>query len=674
MERFDIRSLNPPQQEAVRHRSGPLLILAGAGTGKTRVITCRIAHLIGHDIAPANILAVTFTNKAAREMQERVAGMLGAATAKQLTIGTFHGFCVRLLRTCIDKLGYNRGFGIAPQNYQAGLMKSVMSERGFTGEGYDPDRFLSRISRAKNAMQSPDDLQAEAVLPLDHAIADVYALYQSRLKLMDMVDFDDILGLVLQLWDRFPDLLTAHRQVYRYLLVDEYQDTNQVQFQLVSRLAGTDANLCVVGDDDQSIYGWRGATIENILSFEQHFPGAKVIRLEQNYRSTDAILAAANHVIAGNPRRHQKKLWSRLGAGDRPITVSVPDEEQEARTAVDIVQDGRGTRKRAFDDFAVLYRSNHQSRGFEQAFRLAQIPYTLVGSHGFYERKEILDAITLLQAVLNPRDDLALLRVINVPPRGLGDKSIERLKELRRVTGLPLQQLLVEPDFLLGLGDAATSGARGFVACLEKYRDPCRQPGDLARKLEGVLTDSGYLEGFGRMYKPKEDALNRRENVMEFITAAAEFEQRHAAKVTLADFLERIALLDDHDRTEGTKERGVTLMTVHAAKGLEFPVVMLAGLEQGLFPHQNSMDEGGVEEERRLFYVALTRAREQLFLLHCEHRKVRGTPSNRRPSQFLEDLPEELVDIRSLDNLFAAATQEQVAEFFARMKERFSAD
>ncbi len=674
---FDMRTLNPPQVEAVRHKDGPLLILAGAGTGKTRVITCRIAWMVSQGVPPEQILAVTFTNKAARELRERVAGMLGKECAGRVTAGTFHSFGAGLLRRHIGRLGYSAKFGIASQSYQVGLVKEIMGHAGAVGEGFDSERFQARISLAKNALRTPADEADAAVFPADHKFAEVYAEYLRRMKMMDLLDFDDLLVLVLELWNRFPELLEKHREQYRYLMVDEYQDTNPVQFQIVRTLAGPRANLCVVGDDDQSIYAWRGATVDNILRFESNFGGTpvKVIRLEQNYRSTNTILEAANHVIKNNPLRHGKKLWSGKEKGDPLVCVRVPDDEAEGKFVADLLSELRASKNIPYSDMAVLYRSNHQSRVFEEKLRTAlrPVPYTIVGGQSFFERKEVLDAISLLQAAWNPKDDLALLRVLNVPPRGVGEKSVERLKELQRVSGLPLQRLLVENEFLRDLPSAQSVAAvREFHACLEKHRELFAQHGGLAGKVEALLRESGYLDGLLKIYRQREDAESRRENLMEFVNSAAEFEGHRGGG--LGDFLELHTLRDMNDREEaaGRAERGVTLMTVHAAKGLEFPVVVIVGLEHGLFPHEMAVDEGHTDEERRLFYVAVTRAQRLLYLSHCERRKVRGTPQRRRPSEFLDELPAELVEHHTPESVFKPASREEASDAIARMKAMFA--
>ncbi|MFA5205077.1 MAG: UvrD-helicase domain-containing protein, partial [Lentisphaeria bacterium] len=394
----NLNHLNPRQREAVCATAGPVLVLAGAGTGKTRVIAHRAAYLVANGVKPDQILAMTFTNKAAREMRERIAKLARPEAAKAMTIGTFHAFGARLLRQHGGKLGINPAYDIANESYLAGLVRQLLQELGHLGSGVDPEQYRARLSRIRNTLGTPETARAEAVCPEDGILADLWELYVRRLRQMDLLDFDDLLLLPLELWQRCPDLLDAHRQHYRHLMVDEYQDTNAVQFQIVRALAGSEANLCAVGDDDQSIYGWRGADIANILRFEESFPGAQVIRLEQNYRSTNTILNAANAVIAHNPRRHGKTLWSEHEAGDKILAVQAHDEEAEAKFVADLIQDWRLTRNLRPSDLAVLYRSNHQSRLLEAALRQARLPYVLVGGHSFFERKEILDGISLLQA------------------------------------------------------------------------------------------------------------------------------------------------------------------------------------------------------------------------------------------------------------------------------------
>ncbi|OGV61737.1 MAG: hypothetical protein A3K19_11180 [Lentisphaerae bacterium RIFOXYB12_FULL_65_16] len=671
---MNLRDLNEPQRQAVCTVDGPLLLLAGAGTGKTRVITSRIAYLVSRGIAPGNILAVTFTNKAAREMKERVAKLLSADAARAVTVGTFHSFCARLLRKKIHLLGYRPNFAIASEAYRAGLIRTLMAELGLTGEGRDPASWLATISKAKGALSGPDELGARDDLPHAGAIAEVYALYDRRMKQMNLVDFDDLLGLVLKLWEEKPDALAEHRNQYHYLLIDEYQDTNRVQFQLMATLAGERRNLCVVGDDDQSIYAWRGADITNILEFERHFPSARVITLEQNYRSTTTILDAAGQVIANNRARRPKRLWSTRGAGNKIQAVRVGDDEEEARFVVDLLREHRLHPGMTYGQCAVLFRSNHLSRALENQFRQSRLPYVLVGTRSFFERKEILDVVSLLQAVDNPDDDLSLLRILNVPPRGIGDKAVERLRHWQRVTNLPLQQLLAESEFLAELPPATAASVRAFHRCLMDARTRFETPGHLTQNLLGLLEDSGYLEGLGRMYKPREDALRRRDNVLEFVNEMAEYVRRAGAAATLRDFLESFALLDTNDREEkdSAAEDAVTLMTVHAAKGLEFTLVCVVGMERGLFPHQRALEEHAEDEERRLFYVALTRARQDAVLTYAETRRIRGDMVRRRPSPFLDEIPPELVEFTTPAKSLKPASPEVAANYLAQMKAQFA--
>jgi superfamily I DNA/RNA helicase len=493
------------------------------------------------------------------------------------------------------------------------------------------------------------------------------------MKDMDMLDFDDLLLLTVLLWRQHPEVLAEHQQRYQYILIDEYQDTNAAQFHLIQALAAEHQNICAVGDDDQSIYGWRGADVRNILNFEQHFPDTKVIRLEQNYRSTNNILRAANGVIAHNGHRHDKNLWSARGDGEKILMVSTANEEREANFVAEFIDDRRATRGSDFGDFAVLYRSNHQSRLLENALRQARIPYRIVGSRSFYERKEILDAVAFLRAVQNPRDNLSLLRILNVPPRGLGGAAITRLKELHTVTGLAMQELLGNADYLADLPPATAANVRQFHACLCKYRDRFKNNDQLSRTAAGLFEETGYLNGLAAMYKPREDAMRRRENVFEFINAVAEYQARHAADASLRQFLEEFTLMDDNDKVdEAETEQAVTLMTVHAAKGLEFPIVVVAGMEHGLFPHHQSVQDGGMEEERRLFYVAITRAQEELALLHADRRRLRGETLARRQSDFLQELPEEFIIDTDEANALRPASAEETADFLAQLKARFA--
>ena len=661
-------TLNPQQQQAVDTLHGPLMLLAGAGSGKTRVIIQRIANLIRHGILPENILAVTFTNKAAAEMRERVAGLLSRPVADKVTVSTFHAFCLNVLRRHIHHLGYSRHFAIATEGYQYGLVREIISEHHLNGNGCDPGLWLALISRAKAALQSPADLELQD-LPRAADVALVYRLYQQRLQQMDLVDFDDLLGLTVKLWNLCPDVLQAYREQCRYILIDEYQDTNSVQLRLMVMLAGPNPNICVVGDDDQSIYGWRGANLGNILDFENFFPGAKVIRLEQNYRSTNTILKAANAIIAQNKARRPKSLWSNQGDGEKILVVRCDNETDEATFIADFLQDA--ARSRHWADLAVLFRTGHQSRALEEAFRHRRVPYILVGANSFFKRKEVLDATAFLRLVANPHDDLALLQIINVPPRGIGDATIQKLRDLRSSSHRHLDDLLVSDVFRLALPPDTADSCRSFHDLIAEFRARIPDNAPVFPFAKELLDRLGYCDGLVRMYKPREDALKRRDNVLEFLSAIADYDDAHFNKGSLREFLEQFDLQDAQDRLKDkTDKKGdaVTMMTVHASKGLEFPLVVVAGMEQGLFPHQTAIDEGNIEEERRLCYVAVTRAKERLVLTHCGRRRVMNQIVAKRPSHFLDEIPDSLVTLATPKTAIRPATLEESESFLAAMR------
>ncbi|OGV50549.1 MAG: hypothetical protein A2X49_04905, partial [Lentisphaerae bacterium GWF2_52_8] len=637
-----LSSLNPPQQEAVVTLDGPLLVLAGAGTGKTRVITCRIAQMLRKGIAPEAIMGMTFTNKAAREMKERLASLVSPELASKVTLGTFHSICARILRREIQVLGYTSSFTIADDEDQMGLLRQAAAELGYSKEDVPHNAVASRISSYKNELIQPKRAKLIAESEFDIHAAQIYERYQQLLENQNSLDFDDLLFCVFRLWSEYPESLTRYQEQYQYLLVDEYQDTNHVQFRLIQMLAGGRANVCVVGDDDQSIYGWRGAVVENILDFPKVFKDTKLIRLEENYRSTNMILNAANHIISANKGRYSKELWSTRGEGEKLKIVRLDSAEEEADFVADTIQDimerNAGTR---YSDIAILYRSNYLSRQFEQSLRNAGIPYRLVGGQEFYQRKEVRDAAAYLKLLVNPRDDQSLLRILGVPPRGLGDKAFSILRNLQRAASLPLTELLADDAFLEKVSPAAASAARELSAQFKAFREELSEPGGLARKIEAYLDAVGYLHGLQRIYKDREESAKRQENVYEFISAIAQFERKASEPRTLLDFMESFALLDENDRTkdEETNADAVTLTTVHAAKGLEFPFVFVVGMEHNLFPHERALNEGSLEEERRLFYVAVTRAKDDLYLSHTSERIKHGKSNIQRPSQFLAELP-----------------------------------
>ena len=658
--------MNERQQEAVDCLDGPLLLLAGAGTGKTTVIVRRIQNLVTHGVEPHAILAVTFTNKAAREMRERVGKLLGPQAANAMTISTFHSFCVQVLRRHIAKLGYSRNFSIASESYQQGLVVEVMNQLGQVGQGYDAQLWRGRISRAKGNCQWPEDV-AEADYPRCGEVAAAYAEYQKRMKQMDLLDFDDLLLLTVKLWREFPEVLAAYRERYRRLMIDEYQDTNAVQLQLMILLAGKEGNLCVVGDDDQSIYSWRGADIENILHFDRVYPQAKVIRLEHNYRSTNTILKAANALIAHNRERHVKNLWSDREDGEPILAVRCEDENAEAAFLVQSVQEAHRDQRRDWRDFAVLYRSNRQSRVLEEAFRKARVPYRVVGSTSFYQTKEILDAGAFLQAAANPANDLAFLRIVNVPPRGIGDTTIEKLRAAREARHRPIQVLAADPEVQRDLPPESASALRSFTGILREFRGRFQRPGAMHDLVQEFFTRLGYLDGMARMYKPLENALARRDNVMELLSAIAEYDQQSRGAGTLEGLIDSFSLKDGNDAVSEKRvadENQVTLMTVHAAKGLEFPVVYVAGMERDLFPHARALEEGNEAEERRLCYVAITRAQKRLYLTYAMKRREGRAMLPHPPSKFLDELPEGLVKFVKPEDTYARIEIADAAKFF----------
>lgn len=664
-----LKQLNPEQAAAAAAIEGPVLVLAGAGTGKTRVITFRIAYMLSSGIPPEQILGMTFTNKAAREMRERLAQLVDPRIAERVTLGTFHSFCIRILRREIRKLGYLPGFTIADESDQQGLLKQAAGTLGCTQEGFPLSEVHAMIGRWKNKLIDPATARRSADSTFEAVAAQLYEEYQSLLELQNTLDFDDMLLLVHRLFEEFPEVLEHYRETYRYLLIDEYQDTNAAQFTIVKMLAGDRCNLCVVGDDDQSIYSWRGADVSNILDFPDFFPNTKVIKLEQNYRSTSSILDAANTVIGGaGGKRHEKKLWSELGSGERVQAVKTANGESEAEFIAGMIRQMRGENPElAFRDFAILYRSNHLSRQIEQTLRRNAIPYRLVGGQEFFKRREIKDAVAYLKLLVNPREDQSLLRILGTPPRGLAQKAVELLKLHRHETHRPTLEILADPEFRKLLSPKAAEGAAELTGAFAAGREEFREPGTLAAKINGFLKNVGYLDGLQRIYKDLSDAMKRRENVDEFVNAVAQYEARQNEPPTLEAFLENFALMEENDRVEDDSGDGdaVTLSTVHAAKGLEYPVVFVIALERGLFPHERAIEEGSLDEELRLFYVAITRARRRLFLLRAGERMQRGITKTALPSPFLELLPDEIAERKTPDELLRPASQEDVRQAFA---------
>ena len=662
--------LNPEQAAAAGTIDGPVLVLAGAGTGKTRVITYRIAYMLRSGIPPEQILGMTFTNKAAREMRERLASLVDAAVARRVTLGTFHSFCIRILRREIAKLGYLPAFTIADDSDQQGLLKQAAGALGCAQGEFPLSTVQAMISGWKNRLIQPEEARRSADTTFESVAAQIYEEYQLLLEMQNSLDFDDMLMLVYRLFTEHPDVLERYRDHYRYLLIDEYQDTNAAQFTIVKQLAGDRRNLCVVGDDDQSIYSWRGADISNILGFPEQFPGAKVVKLEQNYRSTARILNAANAVIGLNEKRHEKRLWSDLGEGEPVRVVTLENGEAEAEFIGNMIQQLKEQQPELnYRDFAILYRSNHLSRQLEQTLRRQGVPYRLVGGQEFFKRREIKDAVAYLKLLVNPRDDQSLLRILGTPPRGLAQKAVDALKLHRKTKHRAMFELLGEEEFRKELTPKAAEAAAEFAAVCGKYRNEFEEPGNLAGKITAYLREIGYTDGLQRIYKDLKDAMKRRENLDEFINAIAQYETRQAEPATLLAYLENLALLEENDRVEedSPDADAVTLTTVHASKGLEFPVVFVIAMERNIFPHERALEEGSADEELRLFYVAITRARRQLYLLRAKERMQRGISKPALPSPFLACLTEDLAEHPAPDELVKPASDDAVRAAFANI-------
>ncbi|HQM31501.1 MAG TPA: UvrD-helicase domain-containing protein [Candidatus Hydrogenedentes bacterium] len=647
-----LAGLNPAQREAVAHTEGPLLILAGAGSGKTRVITQRIAYILAQGIAqPGEILAVTFTNKAAGEMRERVAALVGARAGRELVISTFHSFCLRVLRAEIAHLGYRQDFTISSEGDVRTVVRRLLEDLDDVKETFDPDSFVEQIGLVKNngLFEVPEDQpggDTETARKYAKWLPAVFEKYQSALRAANTLDFDDLLLLTLRLWREHPRILARYQKRLRYVMVDEYQDTNHLQYELLRLLAAAHRNICVVGDDDQSIYGWRGADIRNILSFETDYPEAKIVKLEQNYRSTQTILSSANAVIANNRARREKKLWSELGAG-RPLDWFVTgDEEHEAKMVVAWIQHIRERTRAKYTDFAVLYRSNLQSRPIEIAMRQAKIPYVVVGGQDFFERTEVKDIIAYLRAVVNPRDEVAFLRIANMPRRGIGDATLHQVHALCLAENIPFAKGLSEAMRRGAIQGRSEAGIRELLGLLRGFGERFRQGGAPLSQLVQELVDRiGYRAELVRTSKSDLQLEQKWSNVEAVIDAVAQYEQQCEGPPTLSAFLDESALNknDDQRGNANQKRSGVTLMTIHSAKGLEFPFVFIAGIEEGLLPHEKCLQGDALEEERRLFYVALTRGKRHVTLFEACARNRRGRERLCTTSRFVKEIPEALL-------------------------------
>lgn len=629
-----IKGLNERQRQAVLHTEGPLLIMAGAGSGKTRVVTHKIAYLIADKgVSPYEILAITFTNKAANEMKERVSSLIDV-DVDAMWMGTFHSICVRMLRRHIDRIGYERSFTIYDRDDQKTLVKECLKELNLDKETYKENSMLAIISEQKNLMVPPDEyITMNYGSFYERNAGEVYALYEKKLKFYNALDFDDLLIKGVELLRQNPGILKQYQQRFRYIFVDEYQDTNKIQYLFVKMLSGFHNNICVVGDSDQAIYSWRYADISNILDFEKDFPGAEVILLERNYRSTDAILRTANQVIANNTQRKDKNLWTDKKGGPPVTHIELEYSEEEAQFVATRIQQliYRGA---SLSDIAVLYRTNVQSRPFEEAFMAEEIPYKVVGGIKFYDRKEVKDIIAYLRFIQNPNDNIALKRIINTPKRGIGNTTIEKLEAYGLEKEESLYSVVLECDSVPGI----TSRARGLLKPFAESMSLLMAKKELMGIkdfMEEVMESTGYIEELEK--ERTIEARTRIDNIRDFLSVALLFEQKDP-NATLEDFLATIALLSDVDKTK-EETSVVSLMTVHSAKGLEFPIVFLVGMEEGLFPLSRAKESPEEhEEERRLCYVAVTRAAEQLFITSARKRTLYGNTSYTMPSTFLEEM------------------------------------
>lgn len=639
---MNLDTLNPAQREAVEKTEGPVLILAGAGSGKTRVLTTRIAHLIeDKGVQASNILAITFTNKAANEMRERVEETLGSDT-KDMWISTFHSCCVRILRKDINRIGYNRSFVIYDSSDQVTLVKDCLKELNLSDKVFEPKVVISIISGAKDKLYNPKQFKAMNLSDNRMSkIADIYALYQDRLKRNSALDFDDLIYKTVEVLKEDKEVLDFYRSRFKYIMVDEYQDTSKAQYELIKLLAREHQNICVVGDDDQSIYGWRGADIRNILEFEKDYDDVHVVKLEQNYRSTQVILDAANTVISNNIERKRKSLWSEKKEGDLIKIQLCENEIDEADFVSDMIAKIRREQNRSYKDFAILYRANAQARPIEDALNRSQTPYNIYGGTKFYERKEIKDLVAYLRIIQNPQDDISLKRVINVPRRGIGLRTIEKIEDRASLKQESIYSVLIDIETNSDISTKARNSISGFVDIIGTLRT-IKEVYPVSKLIEKVLETTGYLDELSK--DKNEEAQDRIDNLKEFISIALEFEQ-NSEEQDLQSFLTGVALTSETSSDEENDK--VSLMTIHTSKGLEFPVVFLIGMEEGLFPISRairSMKDSDIEEERRLCYVGITRAKDTLYMNLTKKRTLYGKTNPSIASRFMEELPKECIE------------------------------
>jgi DNA helicase-2/ATP-dependent DNA helicase PcrA len=634
----EIARLNPRQRDAVQHIDGPLLILAGAGSGKTRVITMRTAYLVHTGISAGSVLAVTFTNKAAREMKGRVKSMVQGGNGTPV-VSTFHSLCLKILRCEIEHLGYKKDFTIYDTSDQVSLLRNILSEVKFYDKSFKAESILESISRTKN-----DFVRREATPsddPVEEASAYILPRYREALKSMNALDFDDLILLTLKLFKEHPVLLEKYRERFRYIMVDEYQDTNRVQYNFIKLLAGERRNLCVVGDDDQSIYGWRGADLGNILDFGKDFPGTITVRLEQNYRSFGHILKAANGVICNNKRRMEKSLWTEKDEGPRVNIFQATDTEDEAEWVTDRISTIKDMKNMPYENIAVIYRANTFSRSFEEALRRKRIPYSVVGGTSYFEYKEIKDLAAYLKIIANPSDDMSLLRATNAPKRGIGPSALGALSDFARSGSMCLLDAFGKASTIEGLGKRPAASAEDLFKLICRYRDMFNKGRDMGKIFKSFIEEINYKDYIIELYKTPDAAYRRIENIDGFVESITHYESTGESP-SLHGFLEAIALTDLIEEKKEKDGLGVTLISFHSSKGLEFPVVFIAGMEEDIIPHRKSSDrDEGIEEERRLFYVGITRAMTELYITYTEHRSKYGKQTPTIPSRFLEEIPEE---------------------------------
>ena len=658
---FSFDSLNQAQREAVGALDGPVMLLAGAGTGKTRTVTGRIAHMLERRIPASEILAVTFTNKAASEMRERISGMVSKKAAAEMTVCTFHSLCVRILRDGIDKLGYKKNFSICSYSDQVGLMKQLLVRKGGSSEKVKPDDVLSAISKGKNKGVDPQDLEDEYFAMLGVA-------YQNELRAQNAVDFDDLLLMGEQILREHADVREVFRKRFTRVTVDEFQDTNSLQMRLLQQLVGApNYHVCVVGDDDQSIYGWRGAEVANILQFEKFFPNPKVIRLEENYRSTQAVLHTANSLIRHNVGRREKILRPTRTGGDPVRIVAMPGDDEEAEFIAEEIMTEKGAFGREWEDFAILFRTNGQSRKLELAFRERKMPYRMVGAQSFYDRREVRDVLAYAQLLAAPDTDVPLLRILNAPNRGIGQATAILATDWSRQQNQSVWQALCDPNFTEQLGTKSANAIQEFIATIAGAKNRIeiakQNPADV---LENLIKEIEYLPWIERSCKTDSERQQRGEGIFSVIDSL----RKHTEKgKNLQSFIDHSALASEKDDEDLEKKQGVTLITLHASKGLEFPIVFLVGLEEGFLPHTRSIAEGTKDEERRLLYVGITRAKDQLTMTYCSTRIKWGQETGCQPSSFIGELDDEFLLHTTYDEIQGATpSTDELESFFGNLR------